>query len=387
MVYGGDGGATFVDYNNPQIMWTEYVRLNIQKSVTGGNSWSKTMTGIPTGPGQSDGTTDRVLFIAPIAMDPTDPQRLAAGTYRVYYTSNGGSSWSPAGGDLTGDGTGGTGSTISALAIAKTSSAIMFAGTSGSGSPARIQVTTNTGTTWTNVTINPLPNRYVTRILIDPGNASRAWALFSGYDSNTPGTPGHVFLTTNFGATWANRSGNLPDLPVNAGCINPANQNHLVVGTDLGIFETLDGGTTWTQKNAGLANVQVLDLDQRPGDGVLVAATHGRGMFKSSGPLTAIASGEPAAQPEEFLLQQNYPNPFNGITIIRFTLPVGASDQHVSLQVFDLLGRRVATLVDGQRRGGTNTVEFDASGLASGAYLYRLTAGGVSLTRKMILDR
>ncbi len=386
MVFGGDGGVTFVDYSNPQIMWTEYVRLNIQKSVTGGASWAKTMNGIPSGPGQSDGTTDRVLFIAPIAMDPTNPQRLAAGTYRVFLTSNGGSSWAPAGGDLTGDGTGSTGSAISAVAIAKTSSATIVVGTSGSGSPSRIQITTNGGATWTNVTATPLPNRYVTRILIDPDNAARLWALYSGYDSNTPAAPGHVFLSTNGGASWSNRSGNLPDLPVNAGIINPANPNHVVVGTDLGIFETLDGGTTWTQQNAGLANVQVVDIDQRTGDGILVAATHGRGMFKSSGPLTGVAvrTGD---TPEEFRLLQNYPNPFNGATRIRFTIPGDGAERRVLLQVFDVLGRRVATLVNDTRPPGSYAVEFDASRLASGAYFYRLTTGGWTSTRTMVLNR
>jgi photosystem II stability/assembly factor-like uncharacterized protein len=391
MVFGGDGGATFIDFLTPSIMWTEYVRLNIQKSTNGGTSWLKTMNGIPSGPGQSDGTTDRVLFIAPIAMDPTDPQRLAAGTYRAYYTSNGGSSWIPAGGDLTGDGVGASGSTISALAIAKTSSATLYAGTSGSLSPTRIQVTTNTGTLWTNVTINPLPNRYVTRIVIDPNDAGRAWALFSGYDANTPSSPGHVFLTTNRGTTWTNRSGNLPDLPVNAGVVNPANQNHLVVGTDLGIFETLNGGTTWIQQNSGLANVQVADLDQRQSDGILVAATHGRGMFRTSGPLTAVPPGPAAATPAEFGLMQNYPNPFNPATTIRFTI-AGQGDHTgtlhaTSLQVFDVRGRQVATLVDEAKAPGQYAVRWDASGAASGVYFYRLMVGERSVVRKMVVTK
>lgn len=384
MVFGGDGGDTWVDFNNPSIMWTEYVRLNIQKSTNGGSAWSKTMNGIPSGPGSSDGTTDRVLFIAPIAMDPSDPQRLAAGTYRVFYTSNGGSLWSALGGDLTGDGTGSSGSAISAIAIARTSSATIYVGTSGSISPSKIQVTTNTGSSWTNATASPLPNRYVTRIVIDPNDAGRAWALFSGYDSNTPGTPGHVFLTTNRGASWTNRTGNLPDLPVNAGIVNPSNPNHLLIGTDLGVFETLNGGTTWTQQNTGLANVQVADLDRRAADGIVLAATHGRGMFRSAGPLTSVQPAGGGASPSEFRLQQNYPNPFNPSTTISFTLPEGS---RVLLRVYNLMGQDVATPADGYFDAGAHAVRFDASGLPTGVYVYELRAGGAAASRKLLLMR
>jgi hypothetical protein len=390
MVFGGDGGAAFIDYLNPSVMWTEYVRMNIQKSTNGGTGWTKTMNGIPTNSGTFDGTTDRVLFIAPIAMDPSNPQRLAAGSYRVFLTTNGGTLWSAAGGDLTGDGTGSSGSAISAVAIARTSSSTIYVGTSGSTSPSRIQVTTNSGSIWSNVTINPLPNRYVTQIVIDPNDAARAWALYSGYNTNTPSSPGHVFLTTNRGTTWADRSGNLPDLPVNAGVVDPANPNHLVIGTDLGVFESLNGGTSWTQQNSGLANVQVTDLDLRQGDGIVVAATHGRGMFRTSGPLTSVTPAAAAGKPSTYRLMQNYPNPFNPATTITFDIPGGSDGgarRQVVLEVFTLLGQKVATLVNTEMEPGTHTVGFDGSRFASGVYLYRLSSGTFSDVRSMILTR
>ena len=86
--------------------------------------------------------------------------------------------------------------------------------------------------------------------------------------------------------------------------------------------------------------------------------------------------------PKEFRLEQNYPNPFNPITSIRFTLP-NASD--VSLRVFDLLGREVDTLVDELLPGGQHEVQFDASSLASGIYIYKLESASESLTRTMTL--
>lgn len=89
-----------------------------------------------------------------------------------------------------------------------------------------------------------------------------------------------------------------------------------------------------------------------------------------------------AALPEQFVLHPNYPNPFNSSTTIRYAVP---APRHVRLQVVDLLGRRVVTLVDGWQQAGWHTVPFDATGLSSGVYLYRLEAGDFAETRTMHL--
>ncbi|MGN8225641.1 BspA family leucine-rich repeat surface protein [Gracilimonas sp. BCB1] len=90
-----------------------------------------------------------------------------------------------------------------------------------------------------------------------------------------------------------------------------------------------------------------------------------------------------AALPDEFELNQNYPNPFNPTTAIRYGVP---QSSEVRLEVFDMLGRKVATLVNGERqRAGWHQVNFDASRLASGMYLYRIVAGKYVQTRKMML--
>jgi len=83
-----------------------------------------------------------------------------------------------------------------------------------------------------------------------------------------------------------------------------------------------------------------------------------------------------------FTLAQNYPNPFNPSTRIAFDLP---RQEHVRLEVYDLLGRRVALLVDEARPAGQHAVDFDAGSLGNGVYLYRITAGGFNQTRKMML--
>jgi hypothetical protein len=88
--------------------------------------------------------------------------------------------------------------------------------------------------------------------------------------------------------------------------------------------------------------------------------------------------------PGAFLLKQNYPNPFNPTTIIKFSVP---RTQHVTLKVFDLLGREVATLMDEKKSAGIYRAEFNASFLPSGIYMYRIQAGTYSSTKKMILLR
>jgi dienelactone hydrolase len=88
--------------------------------------------------------------------------------------------------------------------------------------------------------------------------------------------------------------------------------------------------------------------------------------------------------PVGFSLGQNYPNPFNPATTIHYQLPM---DHHVIIKVYDLLGREVALLVDERKQPGTYEVQFDGSGLSSGAYLCRLMAGTNVLSRRMLLLR
>jgi uncharacterized protein (TIGR02145 family) len=100
---------------------------------------------------------------------------------------------------------------------------------------------------------------------------------------------------------------------------------------------------------------------------------------------TTNVGGTSSTQPTDFELQQNYPNPFNPTTMIDFTL---ANDGRVLLKVYDVLGREVATLVNGELRAGVlQSVPFDASNLVSGMYYYRLESGGNALVKKLALLR
>jgi len=98
---------------------------------------------------------------------------------------------------------------------------------------------------------------------------------------------------------------------------------------------------------------------------------------------TAVSiEDEGSGIPQEFTLAQNYPNPFNPTTTIGYQLP---QQSEVRLEVFDMIGRRVATLVDETMQAGHHRVEFKASNLASGIYFYRMAAGDEVMMRKLTL--
>jgi hypothetical protein len=111
--------------------------------------------------------------------------------------------------------------------------------------------------------------------------------------------------------------------------------------------------------------------------------------------LTDVRTG--AVFPASYALEQNYPNPFNPVTEIKFYVPQENIQQenvrqdnilpHMTLRVYDVLGRVVATLVDGIREAGVHSVRWDASNMASGIYFYRLDAGKFVDVKKMVLLR
>jgi len=270
-ILSGDGGATEVDFNTPSTLYAEYVYLAFFKSTNNGSSWTKKMSGIPVGSGYWDGTTERCQFIAPFIMDPNNSQSLIAGTYKLYKTTDGANNWSAISSDLTGDGSGSSGATISAIAIAKGNSNVIYAGCSN----GRVQVTTNNGGSWS-VVSSSLPTLYVTDIEISSTNPGAAYLTYSGYTSSSK-----IYKTSNYGSTWTNISSGLPNLPVNCVALNPDNASQIIVGTDLGIFSSINDGGTWVTDNGGLANVSIADLDYRSSDKYLFAATHGRSMFKA----------------------------------------------------------------------------------------------------------
>lgn len=130
-----------------------------------------------------------------------------------------------------------------------------------------------------------LPLRYISGIKIDTANPNHAYLSESGYSRkwmigpDDPGV-GHVFETSNGGAAWTDHSGNLPDLPMDDIVFN---NGKLIVGSDFGVFVSSDNGATWSHLGTNLPNVVIGQLTVDP-NGVLVAATHGRGIWTIAAP-------------------------------------------------------------------------------------------------------
>ncbi len=104
--------------------------------------------------------------------------------------------------------------------------------------------------------------------------------------------------------------------------------------------------------------------------------------YQASRELNVAVEQSSLTVPGEFQLQQNYPNPFNPTTTIEFALP---KQSNVTLKLFDILGREVATLVDDELESGVHKINFDAQDLASGIYFYRIHAEGFLKTKKLML--
>ncbi len=127
------------------------------------------------------------------------------------------------------------------------------------------------------------------------------------------------------------------------------------------------------------------------GDGIITwgderSGSNNRNIFaqriNNNGTLTSVRLSEQI--PASFSLEQNYPNPFNPTTVIQFSV---GTYGHTSLRVYDILGREVRTLVNENLSAGSYSVTFNAEGLSSGVYLSRLTSGGLSLSRKLLLTK
>ena len=156
----------------------------------------------------------------------------------------------------------------------------------------------------------------------------------------------------------------------------------LYIGTDAGVFFTLNLGTNWMVLGTDLPNSPVFDLNYHQPTKKLVAGTHGRSLFEFD--LSVITGVKHEIDPvvNDFVLYQNYPNPFNPSTTINFTI---REKEYVTLKVYDIMGNEVALLLSEEMEAGSHSIKYDASGLASGIYLYKLKAGNKIETRKMLL--
>jgi hypothetical protein len=204
------------------------------------------------------------------------------------------------------------------------------------------------------------------------------------------GTSAGVFLSTNNGEYWTEVNSGLPLSPWDTTSIARVDAfaesgGSLFAGTSAGVFLSTNNGTTWTAANTGLPTNPSGSYPS-----VNCFAISGTSLFAGTRlgiwrrPLSEmVTSAERATElPKRFALDQNYPNPFNPATSITYQLP---TTSHVTLIVYDLLGREVAELVNENKQAGVHSVQFEAVGLSSGVYFYRMQAGTYTSTRKLIL--
>ncbi|MEK9138784.1 MAG: T9SS type A sorting domain-containing protein, partial [Bacteroidota bacterium] len=386
-IYGGDGFYCLVDYTTSLRVYASSQNGGLGRSTNGGQTFISATSGL-----------DRTYtnWMTPYVMDKNNPLKLYCGTYKIHKTTSGMQTWTVISPDLTSGHVQNLG-TITTVDVAKSDSNVVYCGTDD----ANVWVTTNGGGNWTNIRAG-LPYRWVTRVAVHPDSASVCYVTLSGYKIDTTGA--HIYRTTNYGATWISIGGNLPDAPINDVVIDPANTRTLYIATDVGVMYTNDLGGSWHVLGTNFpTSVPCHDLTVHNPTRTLVAWTHGRSTFKITlPPPVGVDDGE-RSEPVAFRLEQNYPNPFNPITTIRYSLPSQSSNQaqrrdgppageagegsHMTLKVYDILGREVATLVNEVLPPGNYDRTFDATGLASGVYFYGLTSEGVRMVRKMLVTK
>ena len=293
----GDGGWSAID---PQFPSTIYAAC----AATGSFEVNKNQfDGVP-GPNaqnwlaldNSGMDADNQNFIPPLALDPTNPQNLYFGTFRVWQTTNGGISFNTISPDLTGSTTNqncsGGGCVITSMAVAPSSSSTIYVGTD-TGAMWVSNNATSAAPTFTQIDNASTPGRVVTQVVASPAAPNTAFAAFSGFSGFNGDNLGHLFKTMNGGTSWTDischnpsncgspLSTDLPNTPVNDVVVDPddVTNNTIYAATDVGVFATSDGGTTWLLLQSGLPQVECTSLKLNETARILQVGTHGRGVW------------------------------------------------------------------------------------------------------------
>ena len=317
---------------------------------------------------------------------------LASTNNGVYRSSNDGLLWTPSDSGL-------NNFNVSALAVIANK---LLAGTS-----AGIYASTDSGLIWTAAdsglgASTPVSDIWVSDSMLITFNGSDvfisgdsgvSWNTFKGSGATSfltygprmvLGTSGGIYVSTDAGGHW-----NLADSGLYSNNVTSLLRygNAVFAGTGDGIlFVSTDSVKSWNELASGLPLVPVLSLAVAGGD--LFAGVSTQGVWKITIPdtITSVHENRPPL-PGTFVLKQNYPNPFNPSTRIDYYL---SAPSIVMLEVFDVIGRKVTTAVDGRETSGYHSVIFDAGKLSSGIYFYRLSIdvpgnGHFSSIKKMVV--
>jgi hypothetical protein len=288
---GGDGFDVIVDPANANNWAGEYVDGTIYTTTDGGHSFNSFVAFScagqeAVGEAPNANCDPGARFVMPLVQDQQNASTWVGGGEDVWVTSSGWNtsctsqatcSWTPVYDT-------GAGNAVTALSSANGGAVIYAAWVAGGGNPGPAfgsGIATNYGGTWHQLSMAGLPDRYISGVTVDPSNAAHAYAVFNGYSRRfiPGGGVGHVFETWNGGQTWTDISGNLPDIASDALVIG---HGRLALATDSGVYTAFEFGgahTVWFHLGSGLPNVVVDDLTNGP-DGYIYAGTHGRGIWR-----------------------------------------------------------------------------------------------------------
>jgi photosystem II stability/assembly factor-like uncharacterized protein len=245
-----------------------------------------------------------------------------------------------------------------------------------------VQVSRDGGATWTNVAKN-IPgvpdNHQIARVEPSYFDAGTCYLVIDGHRNNDHKP--YVFVTTDFGATWKSISNNLPMGNVNEICADHKNKNLLFVGTEYGLYISLNGGAMWKRFMTGLPTVRVDDIHIHPRDNDLIAGTHGRGVWiiDNITPLQQLDDKVMAADVHLFDIRPGTQwlqdvtlsqyiggarhfqgeNPQPGTAISYFLKSAPSGD--VKITVSDISGKVLRNL-EGTKEAGLNRVQWNLRG-------------------------
>jgi choice-of-anchor A domain-containing protein/uncharacterized repeat protein (TIGR01451 family)/TQXA domain-containing protein len=271
----------------------------------------------------------------------------------VYKSTDNGSSWMEVNSGLT---------NLNVDALSVGANGTVYAGTFGGG----VFKSSSQGSSWINANIG---YDFVWSLGVSAGGGIIAGTYGNG-----------VYRSTNNGATWDKANTGLPARFIYSIAFDASDRIY-VSAFEGGIFGSSDGGSAWN--NLGMGGCGASSVAAGSGSKTLFVGTTSGAIYQSTNGLTAVKSaGSEVAS--RFELQQNYPNPFNPSTVIKFNVP--ESGNYV-MKVYNVIGQLVSTLASGYFEAGSYTVNFNASGLPSGLYVYQMTGKNVNITRKMVLQK
>jgi photosystem II stability/assembly factor-like uncharacterized protein len=335
----------------------------ISKTTNGGQSWQKQ---IAIDPGA---TTSYIYGIDFVDADyGFDVGRVKSNVDLIYKTTNGGADWTDTTKIVNAD--------LRDVAFADKNNGVVV------GYKLKSAYTTDGGATWNLSTFKNVPDTLST------ANINQV-SFTSGMEAVAVGN--RIFLhSTDAGATWDFISdvdttvANLVGLTFKDSVNGYAMGSSPIVEETMGVYNTTDGGLSWKylMDTLNVPTTQTHYTLASTPSGKIFAVTASSGIYSLTTKIIGVED-EPNG-PVTYNLAQNYPNPFNPETTIRFSIP---SQERISLKVYDILGKEVATLVNETLSAGTHAVRFSSNNyrLASGVYFYVLKGENFMQTKKMVL--